>query len=153
MVKASSSGSFPLRATSSGSLRDLPCWNDVADVVALRNLLSHYGAETIWLSQASAVTEDSTAALTTKMAERRKSRGGKAIEPTPLWWGYPFPLTQLNHQCAAWAVNTSRQFVAEFSQVMGLLPSPLRAGDDYDAARGQPSRFDPTPQPADQGGS
>jgi len=130
------------------TLTDIACWNDVTEVLDLRHLLSHFYAGTTWVPghEFPDATDPAAAQvrrLQKSLAQKKKSRGRRAIVPSLLWWGYPFPYPHLTHQCAAWAVTTARRFIVEFSQVMDLLPSPLGAGDGNDAGRGRPSHVTP----------
>lgn len=130
------------------SFAAIACWHDVTEVLDFRHLLSHFYASTSWvpgheLPEATDPSAAQVRRLQKSLAQKKKSRRRRAIEPSLLWWGYPFPYPHLTHQCAAWVVTSAKRFIDEFSQAMDLLPSPLRTTEDADLRRGQPSRFAP----------
>jgi len=69
--------------------------NDIDDLIDLRNLPLHFFAGTTWLNSDRGRADSATAALENSFAEKRASRGRKAIQLCALAWGQPFPISHM----------------------------------------------------------
>jgi hypothetical protein len=115
-------------------------WDDIADLLKLRNILTHYTAGPlvdessvpgVFVHQGDKhLTDDLLRRLDTKQGRRRST-----VTDAPY-----FPLPYLNGSYATWAVEASREFVDSFCRLMNH-PSPFTDIEQQALSKGRPSPF------------
>lgn len=117
----------------------LASWQNINHVLQFRNSLTHFIGGTVWTH--SDIADTRPLSEPTDLEKLLKSKG---FAPNRFGLDRVFPLTYLSYGCAAWVVNSSREFIDEVYDRMNKR-SPFVQAEEYLRTRNRLSPFSPKP--------